>query len=106
MRKLTIWLIFFFLLTPVLAFGNIYRFVSDDGMIHFTTCFECIPECYRSKATLYIDEEPAANRKPQATLPKSRVSKIPFLTSGSHMLVRVKINSNGPIMLILEVRVT
>jgi hypothetical protein len=99
------WIIAFFLifmLLPAQALGDIYYWVDDQGAQHYNTALESIPESYRSKAIpLSLPTSPPV---PPEITPRSSptgVTKISF-TPGSPVLVSVKINGTGPIILILD----
>ena len=95
-------LILIFVLLPGLASADIYYWVDDRGTQHYTTRLESIPEPYRSKAQLLVlpTSPPAPPELERSPSPKG-LTKIPF-TPGLPVLVSAKINSAGPITLILD----
>jgi hypothetical protein len=95
-------LILICVLLPGLASADIYYWVDDRGTQHYTTRLESIPEPYRSKAQLLAlpTSPPAPPELERSPSPKG-LTKIPF-TPGLPVLVRAKINSAGPITLILD----
>ncbi len=89
-------------LFPGRALADIYYWVEDGGIQHYTTRFEDIPEPYRSKAQhLFLPPSPPAPPELERSQAPKGLSKIPF-TSGLPVLVSVKINGAGPITLILD----
>jgi hypothetical protein len=95
-------LILICVLLPGLASADIYYWVDDRGTQHYTTRLESIPEPYRSKAQLLAlpTSPPAPPELERSPSPKG-LTKIPF-TPGLPVLVSAKINSAGPITLILD----
>jgi hypothetical protein len=102
MRDWTAALIVICVLLPGLASADIYYWVDDRGTQHYTTRLESIPEPYRSKAQLLAlpTSPPAPPELERSPSPKG-LTKIPF-TPGLPVLVSAKINSAGPITLILD----
>ena len=102
MRDWTAALILICVLLPGLASADIYYWVDDRGTQHYTTRLESIPEPYRSKAQLLAlpTSPPAPPELERSPSPKG-LTKIPF-TPGLPVLVSAKINSAGPITLILD----
>jgi len=95
-------LILICMLFPGLTLADIYYWVDDRGTQHYTTRLESIPEPYRSKAQLLAlpTSPPAPPELERSPSPKG-LTKIPF-TPGLPVLVSAKINSAGPITLILD----
>ena len=102
MRDWTAAVIVICVLLPGLASADIYYWVDDRGTQHYTTRLESIPEPYRSKAQLLAlpTSPPAPPELERSPSPKG-LTKIPF-TPGLPVLVSAKINSAGPITLILD----
>ena len=101
-RSWTIAFILICVLLPGLVLADIYYWVDDQGIQYYTTRPESIPEPYRSKAIpLPLPTSPPV---PPEITPRSSpkgITKIPF-APGSPVLVSAKINSAGPITLILD----
>ena len=95
-------LILICMLFPGLTLADIYYWADDRGTQHYTTRLESIPEPYRSKAQLLAlpTSPPAPPELERSPSPKG-LTKIPF-TPGLPVLVSAKINSAGPITLILN----
>lgn len=81
--------------------AQVYHWVDDQGVIHYTTGIESVPERYRTAArTLAISpvdstapETPAASRAGMTTIP---------FVAGAPILVAAQINGAGPVTLILD----
>jgi hypothetical protein len=102
MRNWTAGLILLLILIPNLLLAEIYYWVDDQGVQYYTTRLENIPEPYRSSAHL-LPAPTSPPRPPdlQSSPPPSGFATIPF-TSGSPVLVSVRINGAGPVTLILD----
>ncbi|MBI5966293.1 MAG: clan AA aspartic protease [Deltaproteobacteria bacterium] len=102
MRGWTTGLILIFVLLPGLALADIYYWVDDQGTQYYTTSLDSIPEPYRSKAIpLPLPKSPPAPPELTPYPAQKRLTKIPF-RPGSPVLVSAKINSAGPVTLILD----
>jgi hypothetical protein len=92
----------FFVLLSGLALADIYYWVDDQGIQHYTTRLDSIPEPYRSKAVpLPLPTSPPVPPEITPRPSPEGPTKIPF-TPGSPVLVSAKINGAGPITLILD----
>jgi len=89
-------------LLPGLAGAQtIYRWVDDEGTVHYSTGIESVPERFRPVAEpLGVPTAPQAPQPPQGAA-SGRVVTIPF-TRGSAILVSTRINGLGPLTLILD----
>jgi predicted aspartyl protease len=84
------------------AWADIYSWVDNQGIQHYTTRFESIPEPYRSDAqTLSLPPSPPPPQELQSPPVTNSAIRISF-SSGSPILVTAKINGAGPINLILD----
>ena len=84
------------------ASADIYSWIDDGGVQHYTAEFSSIPEPYRSKAQR-LSLPAAAPAQPELkteSSPKGPIT-IPF-SPGSPILVNARINGVGPITLILD----
>ena len=102
MRSWATTLILIFMLVPALVLAEIYYWVDDQGTQNYTTSLESIPERYRSNAQrLSLPPSPPAPPEMQSSTSQKVLTKVPF-TTGSPVLVSVRINGAGPITLILD----
>lgn len=89
-------------LSPGAAVAQMYRWVDEQGAVHYTEGLDSIPERYRSQARpLLFPATPPAPAKREPNAPPSGITTIPF-TPGSPIAVSAKINGEGPITLILD----
>ena len=89
-------------LLPEVALAQMYRWVDEQGTVHFTNELNSVPERYRLQIQEipFIKTSPApARREPSA--PSRGITKIPF-KPGSPILVSAKINGKGPVTLMLD----
>jgi hypothetical protein len=79
--------------------GQVYHWVDDQGVIHYTTGIESVPERYRSTARPMA----GAGVDPPAVPPgvSGGGTTIPF-TPGAPILVSARINERGTVALILD----
>jgi hypothetical protein len=74
---------------------QVYRWVDDEGTVHYSTGVESVPERYRPGARAL----PVSPGGP-APAPSGSVA-IPF-TPGAPILVQVTVNGAGPVVLLLD----
>lgn len=102
MRRWTAALILICMLFPGLASADIYYWVDDQGIQHYTTRLESIPESHRPKAQLLpLPVSPPAPPELERSPSPKGLTRIPF-TPGLPVLVSARINGAGPITLILD----
>jgi hypothetical protein len=90
------------MLVPGLASADIYYWVDDQGIQHYTTRLESIPEPHRPKAQLLpLPVSPPAPPELERSPSPKGLTRIPF-TPGLPVLVSARINGAGPITLILD----
>ena len=89
------------ILAAVLAPGagaEVYHWVDDEGVIHYTTGIESVPDRYRATARgLAVSGEEAPTAAPSA----GSGTTIPF-TPGAPILASARINGSGPVTLVLD----
>jgi predicted aspartyl protease len=81
--------------------AQVYHWVDDQGVVHYTTGIESVPERYRtaarpmavSPADSPASESPAASRAGTTTIP---------FVAGAPILVAAQINGAGPVTLVLD----
>jgi len=98
MRRRLAALLLLALLVPGTASGQVYRWVDEEGTLHFTSGLDRVPPRYRETAEL-VPSSPSA--EPETPDPVAAVSRITF-TPGSPIFVNARINGAGPIILILD----
>jgi hypothetical protein len=83
------------------AGAQVYHWVDDEGVIHYTTGIESVPERYRAAARpLAVSSvEPPPPGAPAAA--RAGATTIPFV-AGAPILVAAQINGAGPVTLILD----
>ena len=81
--------------------AQVYHWVDDEGVVHYTTGIESVPERYRAaaRAMAVSSVESPAPGAPAAA--RSGTTTIPFV-AGSPILVAARINGAGPLTLILD----
>jgi len=85
------------LILPGSALAQVYHWVDDEGVVHYSTGIESVPAPYRSRArALYASPPPAV-----PAIERSSLTTIPF-TPGSPVIVSARINGLGPITLVLD----
>lgn len=92
------------LLTGALVTGagaQVYHWVDDQGVIHYTTGIESVPERYRpaARALPVSTADPLPAELPVAS--RSGTTTISF-NPGAPILVSTRINGTGPVRLILD----
>jgi predicted aspartyl protease len=83
------------------AGAQVYHWVDDQGVVHYTTGIESVPERYRSaaRAMAMSSVEPPQPGAPATA--RAGTTVIPFL-AGAPILVAARINEAGPVTLILD----
>ena len=97
------------LLTGALAIGalvtrvdaQVYHWVDDQGVIHYTTGIESVPERYRDSARAMASSPVDASAPGAPTLARTGRTTIPFVT-GRPIVVTARINEAGPVVLVLD----
>jgi hypothetical protein len=79
--------------------AEVYHWVDDQGVIHYTTGIESVPERYRPTARLMAGSGPAPPPEPPAIAGGG--TAIPF-TPGAPIMVSARINGGGAVSLILD----
>ena len=97
------------LLTTVLAIlvlvsgagAQVYHWVDDQGIIHYTTGIESVPERYRDAARA-MASSPVDAPVPELPAPaRTGTAIIPFV-AGRPIVVTARINGTGPVALVLD----
>ncbi len=109
-RRLVAWLVALAVAAPAgPAHAQLYRWLNEQGEVHFTQGLENVPERFRAGARLlgYPEASPApAPAGPAATGPASTPAvrggaRIPF-TPGQPILLAVKVNGLRTVRLLLD----
>ena len=81
--------------------AQVYHWVDDQGVVHYTTGIESVPERYRAaaRALAVSSVEPPPPGAPAAA--RAGTTTIPFV-AGAPILVAARINGAGPVTLILD----
>jgi hypothetical protein len=83
------------------AGAQVYHWVDDQGVIHYTTGLESVPERYRDGARV-MASSPIESPMPESPAPaRAGTTTIPFV-AGRPIVVATQINGAGPVMLVLD----
>lgn len=81
--------------------AQVYHWVDGQGVIHYTTGIESVPERYRSDARALAVSPVDLPATQALTAARAGASTIPFV-AGAPILVAAQINGAGPATLILD----
>jgi predicted aspartyl protease len=81
--------------------AQVYHWVDDQGVVHYTTGIESVPERYRAAARplAVSPADSPASESPAAA--RAGATTIPFV-AGAPILVAAQINGAGPVTLVLD----
>jgi predicted aspartyl protease len=81
--------------------AQVYHWVDDQGVVHYTTGIESVPERYRAAARpmAVSPADSPASESPAAA--RAGMTTIPFV-AGAPILVAAQINGAGPVTLVLD----
>jgi Aspartyl protease/Domain of unknown function (DUF4124) len=83
------------------AGAQVYHWVDDQGVIHYTTGLESVPERYRDGARV-MASSPVDSPMPESPVSaRAGTTTIPFV-AGRPIVVATQINGAGPVMLVLD----
>jgi hypothetical protein len=84
------------------AADQVFHWVDDEGVVHYTTGLESVPERYRAAARP-LAVSPVESPPPGvAAVPlRTGVATVPFVV-GAPILVQARINGAGPVALVLD----
>jgi len=80
--------------------AQVYHWVDDQGVIHYTTGNDSVPERYRADARVMAGS-PIDAPLPPSSPARAGATTIPF-TAGRPIVVAAQINGSGPVTLILD----
>ena len=93
-------LVSFLHLTPGLG-TEIYRWVDEKGIIHFTDNAHSIPEKQRGQATRISVPETPQSRRPSGPPPPEKAS-IPIRSKGAVIIVQATLNARTPAEFVVD----
>jgi predicted aspartyl protease len=83
------------------ADAQVYHWVDEQGVVHYTTGIESVPERYRDGARV-LASSPVDAQTPEAPVQgRTGGATIPFV-AGRPIVVAAQINGAGPVMLVLD----
>jgi predicted aspartyl protease len=81
--------------------AQVYHWVDDQGVVHYTTGIESVPERYRAAARP-LAASPIDSPAPESpAAARAGTTTIPFV-AGAPILVAAQINGAGPVTLVLD----
>jgi predicted aspartyl protease len=81
--------------------GQVYHWVDDQGVIHYTTGIESVPERYRADARP-MASSPVDGPMPEASASAPAGKATIHFAAGAPIVVAVLINGGGPVSLVLD----
>jgi predicted aspartyl protease len=105
-RRARAWRVF---LTALLTSGalvtsvgaQVYHWVDDQGVVHYTTGIESVPERYRAAARSMAVSPADSPASESSAAARAGTTTIPFV-AGAPILVAAQINGAGPVTLVLD----
>jgi hypothetical protein len=80
----------------------VFHWVDDEGVVHYTTALESVPERYRAVARpLAVSPVEASPPGLTAVPARTGIATVPFVV-GTPIVVQARINGAGPIALVLD----
>ena len=84
------------------AAAQVFHWVDDEGVVHYTTGLESVPERYRAAARpLAISPVEASPPGVVAVPARTGIATVPFVV-GTPIVVQARINDVGPVALVLD----
>jgi len=83
------------------ADAQVYHWVDDQGVVHYTTGMESVPERYRAAARAMAGSSVEAPPPGAPAAVRAGTTTIPFV-AGAPILVVAQINGAGPVTLVLD----
>ena len=81
--------------------AQVYHWVDDQGVVHYTTGIESVPERYRAAARAMAVSSVESPPPGAPATARAGTTTIPFV-AGAPILVAAQINGAGPVTLILD----
>jgi clan AA aspartic protease (TIGR02281 family) len=87
--------------------ADFFRWVDQNGVVHFTDSIHNIPEARRSTAVRIKGQEPARPAAPSKVSPATAAkASIPFEKRGQVVVVEVMLNNTVPVRLVVDTGAT
>jgi Aspartyl protease/Domain of unknown function (DUF4124) len=84
------------------AAAQVFHWVDNEGIVHYTTGLESVPERYRAAARPLAVSPVEASPPGLAAVPaRTGIATVPFVV-GTPIVVQARINGAGPIALVLD----
>ena len=88
---------------PAVAWAQMYRWVDDQGSVHYTQGLDSVPDRFRGKAQMMaLPDRPAAPAPAGATADATAVTTKIAFTPGKPIMVTAKVNGGGSATLMLD----
>ena len=81
--------------------AQVYHWVDDQGVVHYTTGIESVPERYRAAARSMAVSPADSPESESPAAARAGTTTIPFV-AGAPILVAAQINGAGPVTLVLD----
>ena len=92
------------LMRPWSAAAQIYRWVDDQGQVHYSQGMDSVPQRSRSRAAAVAEDRPAPAPEPvpaPAGTPPEGSGQVKF-TPGQPIMVAARVNGSGSVRLMLD----
>ena len=92
------------LMRPWSAAAQIYRWVDDQGQVHYSQGMDSVPQTSRSRAAAVAEDRPAPAPEPvpaPAGTPPEGSGQVKF-TPGQPIMVAARVNGSGSVRLMLD----
>ena len=87
--------------------ADFFRWIDQNGVVHFTDSIHNIPEARRSTAVRIKGQEPARPAAPSKVSPATAAkASIPFEKRGQVVVVEVMLNNTVPVRLVVDTGAT
>src|SRR5262249_443135 len=81
--------------------ADYYRWVDQNGVVHFTDSLHNIPETQRGKAGRLESNEPPRSQPPGGTIEPNKAS-VPFEKQGQVVIVEAMLNKKTPAKFVVD----
>jgi clan AA aspartic protease (TIGR02281 family) len=90
-----------FIGSPLAVAADYYRWVDQNGVVHFTDSLHNIPETQRGKAGRIQSNEPSKSQPPPVPVPPAKAS-IPFEKQGQVVIVEATLNKKASAKFVVD----